>query len=143
MIEKYGMFRDENGNFKAIYKDEKGYIDVDVVEKEKTDTILVSPSYDSLGENLISLSDIYFVINRCFRYTKDEKCDRLQKNKNLEIYIRSVPKMPTEEWIQSFRNRAQYLKSFGYNIFSQNNSRIYGTRRRPRRNWNGWSWIFN
>ena len=116
MLEKYGMFRDENGAFKVIYKDEKGYIDVDFLENDKTDTILISPSYDSLGENLISLSDIYFVINRCFRYTKDEKSDRFQKNKNLEIYIRSVPKMPTEEWIQSFRNRAQYLKSFGYNI---------------------------
>ena len=27
MLEKYGMFRDENGAFKALYKDEKGYID--------------------------------------------------------------------------------------------------------------------
>lgn len=113
MLEKYGMFKDDEGNLKAIYKDEKGYIDVDFRESNTTDTILVSSTYDMVGKEQVSVSDVYYVINKCFGYLSDGNIDRQKNSKKLEVYVRNTGSIQ-EEWFNLFRSRSSYFKNHGY-----------------------------
>ena len=99
MLEKYGIFKDENNIFKTIFKNDKGYIDITHWLEGNSISIIVPYIYDLEIKNIILIDDLLFLIKESL---KDYKI-----KETLKIYIKDFNNEITKEFINELETKAK------------------------------------